>query len=52
MQDDRADAGLNTTLDIGTIMFMILFTIFVPGLTTPSTKFITKLDVALFGLYA
>jgi hypothetical protein len=35
MRDDRFDAGLNATLDIGPPMFKILFAIFVPGPTTP-----------------
>ena len=46
MRDDRFDAGLNATLDTGSVMFKILFAIFVPGLTTPGIKLITKLDVA------
>jgi hypothetical protein len=46
MRDDRFDAGLNATLDIGPLMFKILFAIFVPGPTTPGIEVITKLDVA------
>ena len=46
MQDNRFDAGLNVTLDTGSIMFKILFTIFVPGPTTPGIAVITMLDVA------
>jgi len=44
MRDDRVDAGLNATLDKGFVMFMILFAIFVPGLTTSGVEVITKLD--------
>jgi hypothetical protein len=32
IRDDRIDAGLNATLDTGSVMFKILFKIFVPGL--------------------
>jgi hypothetical protein len=52
------DAGLNATLDTGSVMFKILFAIFVPGPTTPGIEVITKLDVAhqappaTVGLYA
>ena len=46
MRDNRVNAGLNATLDIGFIMFKILFTIFVPRLTMLGIKFITKLEVA------
>jgi hypothetical protein len=46
MRDDRIDAGLNATLDTGSVMFKILLTIFVPGPTSPGIKVITKLDVA------
>ena len=46
MRDDRFDAGLNATLDTRSVMFKILFAIFVPGLTTLSIEVITKLDVA------
>jgi len=46
MQDDRFDAGLNATWDTGSIMFKILFAIFVPRPTTPGIEVITKLDVA------
>ena len=45
MQDDRVDASLNATLDTGSVMFKILFAIFVPGPTTPGIEVITKLDV-------
>lgn len=41
MRDDRVDAGLNT----GSVMFKILFAIFVPGPTTSGIEVITKLDV-------
>jgi hypothetical protein len=34
MQDNRVNAGLNATLDTGSVMFKILFAIFVPGPTT------------------
>ena len=34
MQDDRVDASLNATLDTGSVMFKILFVIFVPRPTT------------------
>jgi hypothetical protein len=44
MRDDRVDAGLNVTLDIGSAMFKI--GIFVTGPTTPGIRVITKLDVA------
>jgi hypothetical protein len=46
MRDNRVDAGLNATLDTGSVMFKILFAIFVPGPTTPGIEVITKLDVA------
>jgi hypothetical protein len=46
MQDHMADAGLNATLDTGSVMFKILFAIFVPEPTTPGIEIITKLDVA------
>jgi hypothetical protein len=36
------DAGLNA----GSVLLKILFTIFVPGPTTPGIEVITKLDVA------
>jgi hypothetical protein len=36
MRDDRVDAGLNATLDTGSVK--ILFAIFVPGPTTPASK--------------
>ncbi len=51
MRDDRVDAGLNATLDIGSVMFKILFAIFMPGPTTPGIEIITKLDVAYQALY-
>jgi hypothetical protein len=35
MREDRVDTGLNATLDTGSVMFKILFVIFVPGPTTP-----------------
>jgi hypothetical protein len=38
MRDDRVDAGLNATLDIGSVMFKISFAIFVPVPTTPGIK--------------
>jgi hypothetical protein len=38
MRDDRVDAGLNATLDTGSVMFAIF--------GTPGIKVITKLDVA------
>jgi hypothetical protein len=56
MRDDRVDAGLNATLDTGSIMCK--FAIFVPRATTPGIEVITKLDVAhqaplaTVGLYA
>ncbi len=37
---------IGSTLDTGSVMFKILFAIFVPGPTTPGIKVITKLDVA------
>ncbi len=43
MRDDRFDAGLNATLDTGSVMFMMLFAIFVPA---PGIEIITKQDVA------
>jgi hypothetical protein len=49
MRDDRVDSGLNATLDTGSVIFKILFAIFVPGPTTPlvpGIEVITKLDVA------
>jgi hypothetical protein len=46
MRDDRVDTGLNAILDTGSVMFKILFAIFVPGPSTPGIKVITKLDVA------
>jgi hypothetical protein len=46
MRDDRVDAGLNATLDTGSVMLKILFAIFVPGPTTSGIKLITKPDVA------
>jgi hypothetical protein len=46
MRDDRFKAGLNATLNIGSGMFKILFAIFVPRLTTPDIKVITKLNMA------
>jgi hypothetical protein len=46
MRDNRVDAGLNATLDTGSVIFKILFAIFVPGPTTPGIEVITKLDVA------
>jgi hypothetical protein len=46
MRDDRFDAGLNATLDTGSVLFKILFAILVPGPTTPGIEVITKLDVA------
>ena len=48
MRDDRVNAGLNVTLDIGSVMFNILFVTFLPGLTTPGIEVITKLDIAAF----
>ena len=45
MRNDRVDAGLNATLDTGSVMFKILFAIFVPE-PTPSIEVITKPDVA------
>jgi hypothetical protein len=35
MQDDRVYAGLNATLDTASVMFKILFAVFVPGLAMP-----------------
>jgi hypothetical protein len=52
MRDDKVDAGLNATLDTRSIMFKILFAIFVPGLTLLGIKFITKLDGALVSCLA
>jgi hypothetical protein len=46
MRDDRVDADLNATLGTGSVMFKILFAIFVPRPTTPGIEVITKLDVA------
>ena len=46
MRDGRVDAGLDATLDTGSVMSKILFAIFVPGPTTPGTEDITRLDVA------
>lgn len=46
MRDDRVDASLNATLNTRSVMFKILFPIFVPGPTTLSIEIITKLDVA------
>jgi len=46
MRDDRVDASLNATLNTRSVMFKILFPIFVPGPTTLSIEVITKLDVA------
>jgi hypothetical protein len=46
MRDDRFDAGLNANLDTRSVMFKILFAIFVLGPTTPGIEVITKLDVA------
>ena len=46
MRDDKVDTGLNTTLDTESVIFNILFAIFVPRPTTPGIEVITKLDVA------
>jgi hypothetical protein len=35
-------------LDTGSVIFKILFAIFVPGPTTPGVEVITKLDVARY----
>ena len=46
MQDNKVDASLNATLNIGSVIFKISFAIFMPRLTMLGIEVITKLNVA------